>query len=389
MGGVRYARVMGRIFKPGVQLPPKGLLMQYERARIVALVLSLRRIVNAQTTLPPRQVVNAQTTLPPLPYEMIIEIVCATILTTPQYGMDPVRLFWWFWNRPPTHHMQTSIVDMRPEGAPIRRVVWDGSHSDLHRTYGHGYRHWGIVGNPERFPVPRDPADVPAMTWTDLAMVYIEFIAGSSMVHRMIDDDRKGAEGTAKWYPDDIDVFVETCNSVVRSPPCTRAALLCAHALTHLRSTQVLFERWLNAVFRRVTFKDGTTTYETSDWQLLHPPNRKDFKWTCGQLKFNAIIDGKDLTVFDLPAAATHTRPPFNTVYTTFNPTGPFVMYQVVPRLADVHEHWGTLVEVDDLTDAVLVDAAKRSAARIAKYRRRIKGLVVEADHAARVATLY
>lgn len=136
-------------------------------------------------------------------------------------------------------------------------------------------------------------------------------------------------------------------------------------------------------------YKDGTTTYENSDWQMHHPPDRKDHKWTCGQLKFNAITRGKSLKTFDLPAAATHTRPPFNTVHTTFNPTGPFVIYQVVPRLADVQEYWGPLIHIDDLTDDAIVGAIERSAARVAKYRKRIKDLIVHIDHAARYSTLY
>lgn len=159
--------------------------------------------------------------------------------------------------------------------------------------------------------------------------------------------------------------------------------------LTHLRSAQVLFERWLNAVFRRVAFKDGTTTYETSDWQRRYPSHRSDSKWTCGQLKFNAILRRKTLNEFDLPAAATHTRPPFNTVYATFNPTGPFEMYQVVPVLADVQKHWGLLVDIEDLTDTVILAAMRRSAERVAKYRKRIEDLLVRIDTAAARAMIY
>ena len=209
MGGVRYARVMGGVFKPGVQLPPKGLLMQYERARLAALVLSLCRIVTAPE----------KSTLPPLPYEIIIELVRATILTTPQYGIDPVHFFQWFWNRPPALDLVTRINDPLPE-SPVQREPRDPE--DGHKFVGHGrylwgYRHWGIRSYPQRMPLPRDPADVPAMTWRDLSAVYIEYIAGSSMIHRMIDDTHKGAEGTATWYPDDIDIFVWSDHTVVRT----------------------------------------------------------------------------------------------------------------------------------------------------------------------------
>lgn len=101
------------------------------------------------------------------------------------------------------------------------------------------------------------------------------------------------------------------------------------------------------------------------------------------------ITNGKTLKEFDLPAAATHTIPPFNTVYTTFNPTGPFEMFHIVPRMADVWEHWGLPMGVGGITEEVVMDAAKRSDERVAKYKDRIAGLRVIPDHAGAHAALY
>ena len=101
------------------------------------------------------------------------------------------------------------------------------------------------------------------------------------------------------------------------------------------------------------------------------------------------ITNGKTLKEFDLPAAATHTIPPFNTVYTTFNPTGPFEMFHIVPRMADVWECWAPLMHIGDITEDVVMDAAKRSDVRVAKYKDRIAGLEVIPDHAAVHAALY
>ena len=116
---------------------------------------------------------------------------------------------------------------------------------------------------------------------------------------------------------------------------------------------------------------------------------RTSYKWTSGQLTFNMITNGKTLKEFDLPAAATHTIPPFNTVYTTFNPTGPFEMFHIVPRMADVWEHWGPVMDIGGITEDVILAAAERSDERVAKYEDRIDGLRVKDDHGAVHGALY
>ena len=211
---------MAGVFRRGVELPAGGLLLRYERTRLVALMMALYRLARTSAT------------LPSLPYEMVIQIVTATVLTTPQYGIDPVHLFRWFWNRPPALDLVKRIVDPRPE-SPVEREPCDPE--DGHKFVGHGrygpdYRHWNIKSYPQRMPLPRDPADVPAMTWRDLSAVFIEYIAGSSMIHRMIDDTDKGAEGTAKWYPDDIDIFVWSDHTVVRTHVPSRCTRTVSHS---------------------------------------------------------------------------------------------------------------------------------------------------------------
>lgn len=342
----RYATLVKHVFKPGVQLPAGGLLLRYERARLAALMMALFRIVANPE----------KTELPPLPYEMIVEIVREVILTTPNYGMDPVYLFRWFWNQDTSFEMQKRKVDPHPESA-VERKRW--KNGDKHPNYiWDDINQYGLKDKPK--DDDRSLLEPPEISWKDLSMVFINYIAGSSMVHRMIDDENEGMEGTAKWYPGDIDIWVGC------------------------ETTCFMFERWLFATFRNVVSKNERL-YKHPEFHRI----KRISRWTCGLMDFNVINNrANDLSRFDCRPAITHTFPPFNAVHASFEPTGPFVMYQIVPILEKMEKYWGELI-VDGISQERLDEMRQRSFGRVEKYRRRIKNLEVIPDYVGKYNCIY
>ena len=196
--GVTYRTLMKGTYRREVELPPSGLLMPYEKLRMTAVLLSLMRPDRGE--------------VPRLPYDMAIEIVRVAILGLPHYGTDPAAMLAWFWNQPTAY--RTNAPYSNRVIRPIPVVQWDGTEPAL--SGGNGVERlmaeqtWGVLDDKPRErgdPLPPPPA----VSWKDLSLVFVVHVSGSSMAHRQM--------GTATWYPNDIDIFVATYESLVRRYP--------------------------------------------------------------------------------------------------------------------------------------------------------------------------
>lgn len=320
-----FKDIVGGIFKESVLLPRKGFLLKHERERILALFLCVRRNKLG------------------IPVEMEKELGIGMVLSTPQYGFDPVLMFQWFH----TLHMK-----------PPRCVEW----------------------NVDNKVVELDLAKLHITTRGKVRYMNMEYISGSAMAHRVME--------TSKWYPEDVDITMDGWTSIAN------------------------FERWLLDVFRRVkytptfqsnvlsirtevvrtgtTFEDMHTAFKTAcdnedsvvelcpDVTIEVPRvfgremplfnHRIGIKWTCGNLVVNVIpkTSTTNLSTYDAQMCATHTTPPFTTVYQTFDrDDGPFV-FQVAPASVWYEYH---------IPGLLVNSLMRRASERFLKYTNRFPNL--------------
>lgn len=284
-----FKDIVGGIFKESVLLPRKGFLLKHERERILALFLCVRRNKLG------------------IPVEMEKELGIGMVLSTPQYGFDPVLMFQWFH----TLHMK-----------PPRCVRWDVD---------------------EEVVMP--PLTRLCITTKNVRLVDLEYISGSAMAHRVME--------TAKWYPEDVDITIDGPMSIanfekwllgvfrrVKYMPTFQSNVLSIH--TEVVRTGTTFEDMYTA-FKTACVNEDVEVELCPDVTIEIPRvfgrdmplfnHRIGIKWTCGNLVVNVIpkTQTTNLSTYDAQMCATHTITPFTTVYQTFDRDhGPFV-FQVAP----------------------------------------------------------
>lgn len=329
------------VFRSEVGLPPSGLQLPSEKFRCAFVMLGFSEY---------------------FPLEIVRMIVECVVLTTPHYGMDPVRMFRWFWKQPsPTFPWLSDVTGSEYDSGPP--TVWHKtmSLSDVYQPYGS----YDFPPGPDPLGWQvRHPPE--SLEWTDLRGVLITNISGSAMAHRTWGGLPGEDGGTARWYPTDWDVFIQMPQGVL------------------------LFEMWLEATFRRVKYisvRDG-------DDDLHEPTMRKEcldaegrfkrntptstirsWKWNIGKLKINAILGLSFVDRYDFEPAATATTPPFDNIYRSFYTGGEIRMYTAdkacfeerAVNIRDLASVNGSSLDLDEYADTLY----ERHRTRVRLYQRR------------------
>jgi len=156
---MKYATLMGGVFRDDVELPPEGFLLAHQRRRLVTLIVCIQRHIKSNGN-------------------RIVEdtVLRAAILQTPAYGMDPAHFFGYFFN---------------PDGWR-RRIVPE--------VTNHKFTFDDVMRDMPDQQLPNNCA----LTWKDLSQVAISSVAGSAMLHRTLST----AGQSPKWDPGDWDMFL-------------------------------------------------------------------------------------------------------------------------------------------------------------------------------------
>lgn len=284
---MHFKDIVGGIFKENVPLPRKGFLLKHERERILMMVLCMRKTFG-------------------IPVEMEKEVGIGMVLTTPQYGFDPVLMFQWF------HNLRYFVTEC---------VAYKNMYHFQERS-----PHW--------LHITKDVRIYPE----------IDYISGSAMAHRVME--------TSRWYPEDVDITIYpdsigefekwifgVFRRAVYTPTFQKDVLdistetvRTATRFTNMR--RIFLDAVRNGDDKVELCDDVTIDITPMSRGFGHPlfMHRIGIKWTCGQLVFNAIPATSTTSVqhYDAVMCSTSTVPPFTIVYETFKKKGPFV-FRVVP----------------------------------------------------------
>jgi len=290
---------MAFVFNPEVRLPPQGLQLPNERSRCAAFLILLSKVLGGH-----------------IPIEIGELILEMAVLTTPNFGMDPVLFYRWFYKQ------QCRAVPMDP------KLEW-GSGKPFTEPPDVQFERFEECDEVE-FCIPRLRAFPKSLSWTDLSCILIKYVSGSryeshpwlplcvpfahlllcSMCHRRFGGKEGEIGGTCRWYPEDWDLVLPMSYSIG------------------------LFELWLKAVFRRVHFECpnannsgcthsfGSCVINEEGRLLEDAPCVRSYKWTVGgHMMFNVTLSHcVHLESYDFIPAATAMCPPFDTIYETFRP---------------------------------------------------------------------
>jgi len=262
------------VFRPEVELPPRGLQLNSERIRCAHVIAAL--YVH-------------------FPLEIVLQILALVILDTPAMGMNPVLFFRWFWKQ------DTKTFPRVPRGAGFDSRVQYAQHRGYRTDFWmeHSLGCWPPFLSPGGRRVDMETLER-ILTWRDLRGVIINCLTGSSAAHALwggVGKDEIG--GTSRWYPGDWDVFVATTQCVI------------------------IFEVWLEKVFRDVRSLCATEEAPKARSPRGGLPDVESWKWKIGSLVINAARSSSSLIhAFDNTMVQTSCAPPFDLVTTTMLPPG-------------------------------------------------------------------